>query len=275
MIETSKLRFIHELKIKIIRIKVVFLQKFVTDMFFRLLLEIKMLITRFFVLFLIESFYRTALAGEKEILTSLRNNFRAAYPPNQNQYGVLYLHKGNMDSPPAYDVQGLCNYKAINRIKVAMERWARNAGTNAWIMQQDPPIWPTQSKLLQNECNSQHPNVATAGYNKVLPLNTGHSEYLLLNLAMQPMLESYIKNEPNKRCPDAIFLYSHESPCYRDAKMSSCVSVIRKTKENVINKRCAGTPFYVGYTSVYQGNQQGWEEGKMWLIMDGINVIQV
>ena len=247
-------------------------------MFFFLLNFRKMQITRLILLVLIQSLFSSAVFGDQlTILTSLRNTFRNAYPPGYPQFAVLYLHHGSLADPePMYDVQDLCTETdRRNVIKEATEMWSQGTGPDKMIIENHPPVWPLP-ELLKEVCKSEHPNVATAGHNKELkqPLNAGHSEYLLLNLYLKKMLAFY-KKYTEGSCPEGVFLFSYLSPCFIDVKMSSCMDTIRSAKEKVINKMCPDTPFYFGYTSVYQGKKEKWNEAKMWLQLSNINVIHV
>ncbi|XP_028406300.1 uncharacterized protein LOC114528782 [Dendronephthya gigantea] len=238
-----------------------------------------MQIRRFIGLVLILSLSSAVFGDEKAILTTLRNNFRNAYPPGQGQFGVLYLHQGSVATDPVYDVQNLCTVVdkggQRNIIKASANVWAQNKGPKNVIMRFKPPIWPTQIPVLASDCKNQHPNVATAGFDKYLnkPVaNAGHSEYLLLNLALGKMLQSYKRNSAGNVCPGAIFLYTYNSPCYNSRFPSNCVKEIINARQDIIKRECPGTPFHVGYTSVYFKNQAGWDKA---LTTAKINVIHV
>ncbi|XP_028406392.1 uncharacterized protein LOC114528868 [Dendronephthya gigantea] len=250
-----------------------------------------MQIRRFIGLVFILSFSSAEFEKERSIMTTLRNNFRNAYPAGQ-QFGVLYLHKGSVATDPvvSYDVQNLCtdvdkSGTQKNVIRSTAASWSTNIFNPAnGVTRFDPPIWPTMTPLLAEDCKNRHPNVATAGYDQSIhkPVsNAGHSEYFLLTLALKKMLQSYKQNSEGNVCPGAIFLYSYNSPCYSlpyGKYGFNCMNSIGFARKDTINVECSGTtevPFYVGYTKKYNGKKEDWKAEKEALESVNVDVIQV
>ena len=120
-------------------------------------------------LILITALVWSSFASPDTIMKSLKQNFILANGKG-HQYGVLYLHKGNIAQiQPVYDVQGQCSGGLLNR---QITNCFKEVGTEEIIRNFKPPVWPTNS-LPQLQCQD-HPNIAVAGVNQEMPKNTGH-----------------------------------------------------------------------------------------------------
>ena len=219
--------------------------------------------------------------GPKKILTDLKNTFRNAYGSGGGQYAVLYIHKGNpmASSAPVYDVSNVCGAPPrSNFIRETIKDWMSGKGKDVYsITAEDSPLWPNSLFVKPNLASCEnadagftlYPNVATAGRRKTQrppnPSNKFHSEYLLKNAFGQMML-SYTYKE--RGCPGAVFLYTFLTPCdsCKDS-VKNMVHDIRISKAQ--GKYCTNTPFYLGYTNVYEK----WDKIEPFLKKAGATII--
>ena len=225
---------------------------------------------------------------EKQILTTLMNNFARAYP-HGGQFAVLYLHRDVANAAPEYDVSDFCGAPPNdNFIRQTIANWANPAqGAVAQAAQRvekvsditdaRSPVWPTSlnrvpnlSHCRQHEYGLHYPNIATAGIIRDLKKNSGHSEYLLHNKVISTMLLSYTTAQ--RQCPGAAFLYTNLSPCSSCAdEIIKMAMAVRTTR--VDGKQCQGTPFYLGYTNEYRGGKRdAWVEIREKLEGAGITI---
>ena len=232
---------------------------------------------------------KAPVSNEKQIMTTLMNNFAGAHPAGY-QFAVLYLHRDIANAAPEYDVSNFCGAPPkVNFIRQTIDAWAHppqgGAAQVALPVQnvydmtvKGSPVWPTSLKGSPslNDCakhtaGAHYPNIATAGRVEGLPRNLGHSENFLNNKVISMMMLSYSFTQP--QCPGAAFLYTNLSPCGSCAEDIKKMAVrVRTTK--VRGKECQATPFYVGYTNMYKGDRrQTWAETKDSLVKAGITVL--
>ena len=195
----------------------------------------------------------TTLGSPETILTSLKNDFQYAKldAGDGTQFGVLYLHKGDhkTDAEPAYDAYGLCK----SSFKDQINEWAGRRAAPRTAMKLNPPVWPTDN-IIKTDCGGKYTNIAAAGRDTSAKTRTkpttGHSEFLLLQ-RLDEMLGDF-QERRKQVCPSAVFLYSYNTPC------GGCAKNILGRRQDMFSGPCKKTPFIIGYTKVYNGDNTAW-----------------